>query len=125
VRKLQRKRGPRRALLKNQATSLILYEKIKTTQEKAKEVRSLVERLIHKSKKGDLAALRYLRKFLPKNAAKKVIEDLAPAYKDQKSGYLRILKLGKRKGDAAQMVMIEFIERKVPQKTQKKPDNTG
>lgn len=111
MRKLQRKRGPRRALLKNLAVSLILYEKIKTTQEKAKEVRSQVERLIQRGKKGDLTALRYLLKFLPKNAAKKIIEDLAPAYKSRNSGFLRILKLGKRQGDAAQMVRVEFVER--------------
>lgn len=111
MRKIQRKRGPRKALLKNLAVSLILYEKIKTTQEKAKEVCSLVERLIQKGKKGDLVALRYLLKFLPKNAAKKIIEDLAPAYQSRQSGYLRILKLGKRQGDAAQMAKVEFIER--------------
>lgn len=121
-RKLQRKRGPRRALLKNLAVSLILYEKIKTTQEKAKEVRPLVERLIHKGKKGDLTALRYLLKFLPKNAAKKIVEDLAPAYKSRQSGYLRILKLGKRQGDAAQMAKVEFIERSKEEKKEKKDE---
>lgn len=121
MRKLQRKRGARKALLKNLATSLILYEKITTTLEKAKEVRSFVERLIAKGKSGDLASRRELLKFLPKNAVAKVIEDLAPAFKDKQGGYLRILRLSERKGDGAKMAMIEFVER--VKKTQPKNES--
>lgn len=110
-RKLQRKRGARKALLKNLATSLILHEKISTTLPKAKEVRSLVERLIQKGKKGDLTARRYLLKFLPKNVVAKVIEDLAPHFSNRQSGYIRILHLGPRSGDGAKMALISFVER--------------
>lgn len=127
-RKLQRKRGARRALLKNLATSLILYEKIQTTKAKAKEIRPLVERLVRRGKKGDLATRRYLLKFLPQNAALKIIEDLAPTF-SKKSSCLRILRLGKRKGDGAEMALIEFVERpsegkreKVEEKGKKEKD---
>jgi len=120
VRKLQRKRGARKALLKNLATSLILYERIETTLEKAKETRSLVERLIQKGKKNDLASFRYLLRFLPKNAAKKVIEDLAPSFVSRNGGYVRIIKLRKRIGDNANLAIIEFTERTAVKKEEPK-----
>lgn len=118
-RKLQRKRGARRVLLRNLATSLILYEKIKTTLDKAKEVRPMVERLVQRGKKGDLACRRYLLKFLPKNAVSKIIEDLAPSFLNRESGFVRMLRLGKRKGDAAEMVLLQFVERPHEVKTEK------
>ena len=97
-------------MLKNLAVSLILYEKIKTTSAKAKAVRSLVEKLITRGKKNDLSARRYLIKYLPvENAVKKVMEVLSPKYKERQGGYTRIVKLGPRKGDGAQMVIIEFV----------------
>jgi len=113
-RKLQRKRAPRRALLKNLAVSLILYEKIKTTLEKAKEVRSFVEHLISKGKDRDLSSRRYLLRFLPKHVVAKVLEDLVPSYADKKSGYLKISKLSERKGDGALMAILEFTDKKPP-----------
>ena len=119
-RKLQRKKGARKALLKNLATSLILHEKIKTTVEKAKEVRSIVERLIAKGKKGDLASRRYLLKFLPKNAVAKIMEDLAPAFSNQKSGFIKIVRLAARKGDGAKLAFLEFAERTVEIKKKNK-----
>jgi len=107
---LDRKRGPRKALLRSLATDLILYEKIKTTEAKAKAVKPLVERLITKGKSGDLHAKRELLKYLYlENAAKKVIEELGPRYKARKGGYTRIIKLGTRQGDAAKIVQIEFV----------------
>lgn len=123
MRKLQRKKGPRRLLLKNLAKDIILHEQIKTTLEKAKEVRSLVERLIEKGKKRDLAALRYLRKFLPKNAAKKVIEVISPIFLKQQGGYLKILKLGRREGDGAYMALVKFSKSFVEQEIKKEKDN--
>ena len=107
---LDRKKAPREAMIKNMAASLILYEKIKTTPAKAKAVRALVERLITRGKKNDLAARRYLIKYLPvENAIKKTLEVLSPKYKERPGGCTRIVKLGPRKGDGAEMVIIEFV----------------
>lgn len=110
VKKLDRKKDPRKALLRSLATNLILYEKIKTTEAKAKTVKPIVEKLITKGKKNDLAARRHLLKYLyVENAVKKVLEVLSPRYKSRKGGYLRITKLGPRKGDGAEIVQIEFV----------------
>jgi len=107
---LDRKKDQRRALLRGLATSLILYEKIKTTEAKAKAIKPIVEKLITKGKKHDLNTRRELLKYLYlKNAAKKVLEELSPRYKERKGGYLRIIKLGQRQGDAAKIVQIEFV----------------
>lgn len=107
---LDRKIGPRKALLRGLAVNLILYEKIKTTKAKARAVRSMVERLITRGKKNDLNARRYLLKYLYKElAVKKVLEVLSPKYKDRNGGYTRILKIGRRQGDGAEMVQIELI----------------
>ena len=107
---LDRKKGPRKALFRALATDLILYEKIKTTEAKAKTIKPIVEKLITKGKAGDLHARRELLKFLyGENAVNKVIEDLGPRYKARKGGYTRIIKLGARQGDAAKMVQIEFV----------------
>jgi len=107
---LDRKAQPRKALLRSLATNLILYEKIKTTEAKAKAVKPIVEKLITKGKSGDLHARRELMKYLYiENAVKKVLEDLGPRYKDRKGGYTRIIKLGQRQGDAAKVVQIEFV----------------
>jgi len=110
VKTLDRKTAPRKALLRGLATSLILHEKIKTTEAKAKVIRPLVERLITKGKANNLVARRELLKVLyVENAAKKVLDNLSPRYKERKGGYLRIIKLAPRQGDAAQMVQIEFV----------------
>lgn len=107
---LDRKIGPRTALLRSLATSLILYEKIKTTKAKAKAVKPLVEKLISAGKTGTIASRRRLIAGLyGQNAVKKVIEVLAPRYKDRHGGYLRITNLGRRLGDAAEVVLLELI----------------
>jgi large subunit ribosomal protein L17 len=108
---LDRKAAPRRALLKNLAAQLILYEKIKTTEAKAKVVRSYVERLITKGKKNTLAARRELMKFLSiEHAVRKVLEVYGPRYANRPGGYTRITKLGVRQGDGARIASIEFIK---------------
>lgn len=107
---LKRDKGPREALLKSLATSLILYEKIRTTEAKAKFVKPCVEKLITKSKAADLTAKRALESFLlDKKAVRKVLDIYVPLYKDRKGGYTRIIKLGERRGDNAKMVQIEFV----------------
>ena len=107
---LGRKTAPRKALLRGLATSLVLYEKMKTTEAKAKFVRPYVEKMITLGKKNDLHARReLLKKLYVESAVKKVLESLSPRYKDRKCGYLRVVKLGFRQGDAAKMVRIEFV----------------
>jgi len=108
--KLDRKKAPREAMLKNLASSVIIYEKVKTTEAKAKTVKPFIEKIITTSIKGGLAGRRELISLLPqKMAVKKAMEILAVRYKERKGGYLRIIKLGKRQGDNASMVQIELV----------------
>src|SRR3989338_1156222 len=107
---LDRKKGSRQALLRSLATSVIIYEKVKTTQAKAKAVRPVVEKLITIAKKNDLTARRKLLDVLyHKKAVNKALEILGPRYKERKGGYTRIINLNNRKGDNAEIVQIEFI----------------
>ncbi len=108
--KLNLSKDRREALLKNLATSVILYEKVKTTEAKAKAVRPIVEKLITIGKKGNLSAQRQLLSYLPdRNAVRKIMEEFAKKYKDKPGGYIRIYKIGYRAGDKAKMVYIELI----------------
>ena len=99
------------SMLRNMATSIILYEKVKTTKSKAKLVKGVVEKLITKAKKQSTqVAMRSLNAYLmDKNASKKMMREILERYKDRSSGYLRITALGFRAGDAAPMVQIEFV----------------
>ncbi len=107
---LDRKKAPRKALLGSLACQIILYEKIKTTEAKAKTVKPIVEKIITRAKKDTLANRRLIISRLPiKNAVKKAFEVLGPRYKERKGGYLRIIKMGPRKGDGAKMAQIEFV----------------
>jgi large subunit ribosomal protein L17 len=109
-RKLSRERNQRRALLKSLSGALLLNEKIKTTEAKAKEVSGLVEKSISQAKKGDLTSKRLLAKVFPKKTVKKLTEELGPRYKERKGGYTRIIKLGPRKSNGAKMAVIELIK---------------
>jgi large subunit ribosomal protein L17 len=110
-RKLSRKSGPRKALLRGLATSVVLYERVKTTETKAKEVRPVVEKLITLAKKGDLAAIRSLSGYLyGENAVQKLVTEIAPIYKDRNGGYTRIIKLGNRPGDNAPVAILELVD---------------
>ena len=107
---LSRTKGPREALLRNLATSVILYEKVKTTKAKAKFVRPLVERAISIGRAKTVDTRRKLHTmFTLENAVKKVLEELGPKYASRKGGYTRITPIGRRQGDAAEMVQIELI----------------
>ena len=109
-RTLGRTKAARGMMLRNLASRVLIYEKVKTTEAKAKEVRSLVERAITISKKGDLASRRRLIEILPqKMAVKKAMEVLGKRYKDRNGGYTRIVKVGPRQGDGAKMVLIELV----------------
>lgn len=107
---LGREKQPRELMLRNLASSIIMYEKVKTTEAKAKTVKPLVEHYITISKKGDLAARRQLLAALPQElAVKKLMEVLGTRYKERAGGYTRIVKLGVREGDGASMVQIELV----------------
>jgi large subunit ribosomal protein L17 len=110
-RKLSRKKNQRKALLKALASALILNERIKTTETKAKEVSNSVEKFITQAKKGGLTSRRLLAKFFPKKIVKKLMEEIGPGYKERKGGYTRIIKLGPRKSNGAKMAIIELIGR--------------
>lgn len=107
---LGREKAPREALLRNLAASVILYEKVKTTQAKAKAVKPIVEKAITVGKKGDLNARRQLMKtFYTEEPIKKIFEILAPRYAQRPGGYTRIVKIGPRQNDGASMVQIELV----------------
>ncbi|MBI5466266.1 MAG: 50S ribosomal protein L17 [Candidatus Kerfeldbacteria bacterium] len=107
---LDRKVGPRRALFKNLAQSLVFYEKIKTTEAKAKAIRPYVEKLVTTAKHPTLANRRLLLRRLPtEGAVRKLLEVLGPRYQARRGGYTRITKLGSRRGDRAAVAQIEFV----------------
>jgi len=116
-RKLNRTASHRKAMFTNMAMSIIEHERIQTTLPKAKEVRSVVERLITHAKKANgaesnLHAVRLIAKTVTdKDLIMKLVNDLAPQYKDRNGGYTRILKLGPRRGDNAEMAIIELVDR--------------
>jgi len=107
---LGREKAQREALMRNLAESLILNGSIRTTKAKAKALRTFVEPLVTKAKKNDLTAKRNLLKVLyTKKAVNKLLNNVAPNYKDRNGGYTRITKLGARANDAAEMAKIEFV----------------
>ncbi len=107
---LDRAKQPREMMLRNLASSVILYEKVKTTEAKARAVKPLVEKVITIAKKGDLTARRRIIATLPqKMAVKKAMELLGKRYLDRKGGYTRIVKVGNRAGDGAKIVQIELV----------------
>ncbi len=113
--KLNRNLKHRKALFKNLVTSLILLEEIKTTLPKAKAVVPLVDKLITKAKVQTLHSHRQIAAFLQnKKATKKIVDDLAPRFKQRPGGFTRIIRLDQRRGDNAQMVKIELVEKKAP-----------
>jgi large subunit ribosomal protein L17 len=110
-RKLSRKQGPRLALYKNLTVSILRYERVQTTEAKAKEIRGRVERMITIAKQGDLAALRAVVAPYPNEplVVNKLFDEIAPKYADRTSGYTRFVKIGLRRGDAAPIVQIELV----------------
>lgn len=107
---LDREKAPRTAMLRNLAASVILYEKVKTTQAKARAVRPLVEKAITVGKKPTLASRRQLLAlFYTDHPVKKIIEVLSPRYEKRSGGYTRMVKIGSRKNDGADMVNIELV----------------
>ncbi|MDD5749534.1 MAG: 50S ribosomal protein L17 [Patescibacteria group bacterium] len=108
--KLDRTKAPRQALLENLATSLVLYEKIVTTEAKAKAMRPLVEKLVSRGRVKSIHNKQQLTRFLhDKKAVQKILDVLGPRYSQRKGGYLRIIKMAPRQGDGAKMAQIEFV----------------
>ena len=117
-RKLGRTSSQRKALLRDLATDLIVHERIETTEAKAKELRSVVEKMITLGKRGDLHARRQAAAFIRnevaneesgQDALQKLFSDIAPRYEERQGGYTRIMKMGPRRGDGAPMVVIELV----------------
>ena len=110
-RKLSRTHSHRRALLRNLVTSLIEHERIETTLAKAKEARRVGERMITFAKRGDLSARRHVARYVHgEDNVKKLFDTVAPWYETRNGGYTRILKLGRRLGDAGEMALLELVK---------------
>lgn len=110
-RQLSRTASHRKAMLSNMATSLFRHERIKTTTAKAKELRPFAEHLITLARRGDLHARRQAARTIhDKEALKKLFDSLGPRYADRNGGYVRILKLGRRQGDGAEIAVVQLVE---------------
>ena len=110
-RKLGRDSAHRKALYANLASALIEHGRIKTTEAKAKEVRPIVEQMITLGKRGDVSAQRQAVAFLrSKPIAHRLFTEVAPRFADRAGGYTRVVKLGPRQGDAAQMAYLELVD---------------
>lgn len=110
-RSLHRDSSHRKALLCNLAVSILVHERVQTTEAKAKEVRGLVDRIITWGKRGDLHARRLAVKYVrSRSVVKKVFDELAPRYRDRPGGYTRIMKVGPRQTDSAPMVIMELVD---------------
>ena len=123
-RKLGRTSSQRKALLRDLATDLIVHERIQTTEARAKELRSVVEKMITLGKRGDLHARRQVAQFIRRElvtmtddegndkeiyAIQKLFDNVAPRYAERQGGYTRIMKMGPRRGDGAPVVVIELV----------------
>ncbi|PSL29607.1 MULTISPECIES: 50S ribosomal protein L17 [Planomicrobium] len=124
MRKLQRTSSQRKALLRDLTTDLIVHERIQTTEARAKEVRSTVEKMITLGKRGDVHARRKAAEWMRRElvtstdeegnetttfALQKLFDDVAPRYAERQGGYTRIMKMGPRRGDGAPIVIIELV----------------
>lgn len=110
-RQFKRDTGERIALFKGLVSSLVLKERIKTTEEKAKAIKSHADKLVTKAKKGGLHAMQQLQPYLTSDAVKKMLSDIGPRFAARNGGYTRIIKIGDRVSDNASMVYIEWVER--------------
>ncbi|MBE1553093.1 50S ribosomal protein L17 [Sporosarcina limicola] len=123
-RKLGRTSSQRKAMLRDLATDLIVHERIQTTEARAKELRSVVEKMITLGKRGDLHARRQVAQFIRRElvmvtdeegnetkifAIQKLFDNVAPRYTERQGGYTRIMKMGPRRGDGAPVVVIELV----------------
>ncbi|SCG84074.1 50S ribosomal protein L17 [Proteiniborus sp. DW1] len=110
LRKLGRPTDHRKAMLRNLVTSLLRNGKIETTETRAKETKRMAEKMITLAKRGDLHARRQVLAYVyDETVVKNLFDEIAPKYADRNGGYTRILKLGPRRGDAAEIVILELV----------------
>jgi large subunit ribosomal protein L17 len=115
VRKLGKTPSHRRAMLRNMVTSLFRHERITTTAPKAKEAKRWAERMITLGKRGDLHARRQAATFVnDETVLKKLFDEIAPSFKDRAGGYTRVMRTGVRKGDVAEMAILELVTNSPP-----------
>ncbi|SFM24846.1 50S ribosomal protein L17 [Salibacterium qingdaonense] len=116
--KLGRDSSARKALFRDLVTDLIINERIETTEAKAKELRPIAEKMVTLGKRGDLHARRQAAQVIRKESAdeensqdaiQKLFDDVAPRYEERQGGYTRVLKVGPRRGDSAELAIIEFV----------------
>jgi large subunit ribosomal protein L17 len=110
-RKFGRKANVRRGFIRSLAVALLTHEKITTTEARAKELRPYIEKMVTKAKRANLATRRMICARLgnQETLANKMVDEIAPRYKERDGGYTRITKLPQRQGDAAKMAVIEFV----------------
>lgn len=109
--KLNRNSGQRKALFRNLIQGLVEHGKIETTIAKAKAIKPIVDKLVHKAKEGTLSARREVMSFLPsKKAANKLVDQIAPGFRDKVGGAVRIVRTGRRRGDNAMMAKLEWAD---------------
>jgi len=131
VKHFSRKSGPRKALLRGLMNSLVEHGRIKTTVVKAKEVRRHIEKAITLGKKGDLNSIRLLvSRLANQEAALSIVKNISPRFKEREGGYTRVIKIGRRPGDSAEMAFLEFVDydfkaKIAKSKTDKKEDKVA
>jgi large subunit ribosomal protein L17 len=119
-RKLGRTSAHRKALFRNQLTALFTHERIITTQAKAKELRPIAERMVTMARTGTLPARREILGMVPdKEVVRRLFDEIAPRFMDRPGGYTRIMKLGRRRGDGAEMAIIEFVDYELSSKDER------
>jgi large subunit ribosomal protein L17 len=110
LRKLGRRTDHRKAMLRNQVTSLLEHGRIETTVTRAKETQRIAERMITLGKRGDLHARRQALSYIySEDVVTKLFEEIAPKYSDRNGGYTRVLKMGPRRGDGSEMAILELV----------------
>ncbi len=110
LRKLGRPTDHRQAMLRNLVTSLLREERIETTVTRAKETKRMADRMVTLAKRGDLHARRQALAYIyDEDVVKKLFDEIGPKYADRNGGYTRVLKLGPRRGDAAEMAILELV----------------
>lgn len=115
-RKLGRVSEHRRALFRNQLLSLLKHERIITTLPKAKELRPIAERMVTLGRKNSVHARRLVNRWVPdRELIKKLFAEIAPRFATRPGGYTRIVKLGPRRGDGAELAILEFVDYKLPE----------
>lgn len=110
-RKLGRTTEHRKAMFRNQICSLVLHGRIRTTLAKAKELRPIAEKMVTKSRTDDVAARRLVRRWISdRTIVKKLFDEVTPRFLDRPGGYTRVIKLGPRSGDGAEMALLEWVD---------------